>query len=47
MKIKKEELLQWLKIKGVHNIKLKLSAAGKHLYEKFGFCDSGGMKLWI
>jgi predicted acetyltransferase len=42
-----EELLQWLKIKGVHNIKLKPSAAGKHLYEKFGFCDSGEMELWI
>lgn len=42
-----EELLQWLKIKGVHNIKLKPSAVGKRLYEKFGFYDSGEMELWI
>lgn len=42
-----EELIKWLKSKGVHNIKLKPSAAGKHLYEKFGFCDSGEMELWI
>ena len=42
-----EELLKWLKIKGVHTIKLKPSAVGKHLYEKFGFCDSGEMELWI
>ena len=42
-----EELLQWLKSKGVHTIKLKPSATGKHLYEKFGFCDSGEMELWI
>jgi len=42
-----EELLQWLKSKGVHTIKLKPSAVGKHLYEKFGFYDSGEMELWI
>ena len=42
-----EELLKWLQNKGVHNIKLKPSATGKHLYEKFGFCDSGEMELWI
>ena len=42
-----EELLKWLKSKGVHTIKLKPSAVGKHLYEKFGFCDSGEMELWI
>ena len=42
-----EELLKWLMGKGVHNIKLKPSVAGKHLYEKFGFCDSGEMELWI
>ena len=42
-----EELLEWLKSKGVHNIKLKPSAAGKHLYEKYGFGDSGEMELWI
>lgn len=42
-----EELLKWLQSKGVHTIKLKPSVAGKHLYEKFGFCDSGEMELWI
>ena len=42
-----KELLKWLMGKGVHNIKLKPSAAGKHLYEKFGFGDSGEMELWI
>lgn len=42
-----EELLKWLKSKGVNTIKLKPSAVGKHLYEKFGFCDSGEMELWI
>lgn len=42
-----EELLKWIMGKGVHNIKLKPSAAGKHLYEKFGFCDSEEMELWI
>lgn len=42
-----EELLKWLQSKGIHTIKLKPSEAGKHLYEKFGFCDSGEMELWI
>lgn len=42
-----EELLKWLQGKGVHSIKLKPSAAGKRLYERFGFCDSGEMELWI
>lgn len=42
-----EVLLQWLKSKGVHTIKLKPSEIGKQLYEKFGFCDSGEMELWI
>lgn len=42
-----EKLLQWLKDKGVHTVKLKPSSAGRHLYEKFGFCDSGEMELWI
>ncbi len=41
------ELLKWLNNKEVHNIKLKPSGAGRHLYEKFGFCDSGEMELWI
>ena len=36
-----EELLKWLQSKGIHTIKLKPSEVGKHLYEKFGFCDSG------
>lgn len=42
-----EELIKWLKSKGVKTIKLKPSAAGKRLYEKFGFYDSGEMELWI
>lgn len=42
-----EELLKWLKSKGVHTVKLKPSAAGKNLYEKFGFRDSGEMELWL
>lgn len=42
-----EALIKWLQNKGVHNIKLKPSAAGRHLYDKFGFCDSGEMELWI
>ena len=42
-----EELINWLQNNGVHNIKLKPSAAGRHLYDKFGFCDSGEMELWI
>lgn len=42
-----EELIGWLQNKGVHNIKLKPSATGRHLYEKLGFYDSGEMELWI
>ena len=42
-----EELLKWLKSKGVHNVKLKPSPEGKQLYEKLGFCDSGEMELWM
>ncbi len=40
-------LLEWLKCKGVHTVKLKPSAVGKHLYEKFGFCLSEEMELWM
>lgn len=42
-----KELLKWLHSKGVHTVKLKPSASGKQLYEKFGFRDSGEMELWI
>lgn len=42
-----EELIKWLKGKGVHNIKLKPSATGKQLYEKLGFCNSWEMELRI
>lgn len=42
-----EELIKWLKNNGIQTIKLKPSAAGRHMYEKFGFCDSGEMELWI
>lgn len=42
-----EEVIKWLQERGVHNIKLKPSAAGKALYQNFGFRDSGEMELWI
>lgn len=42
-----KELINWLRDKGVHNIKLKPSKAGRHLYEKLDFRDSGEMELWI
>lgn len=42
-----EAVLQWLADKGVHNIKLKPSGAGRALYEKMGFHDSGEMEKWI
>lgn len=42
-----EELLKWLKGKGIQNIKLKPSSTGKQLYEKLGFYDSGEMEIWI
>ena len=41
------ELIKWLQNKGVHNIKLKPSSAGRNLYEKFGFGDSGEMETWL
>ena len=41
------ELIKWLQNKMVHNIKLKPSSAGRHLYEKFGFGDSGEMETWL
>ncbi|MGN0641949.1 MAG: GNAT family N-acetyltransferase [Huintestinicola sp.] len=40
-------LIKWLRKKGVHNIKLKPSEAGRHLYEQLDFRDSGEMELWI
>jgi predicted GNAT family acetyltransferase len=42
-----DELIKWLKDNGVHNIKLKPSSAGRHLYEKLGFGDSGEMEVWL
>lgn len=42
-----EKLIEWLRDNGVHNIKLKPSAAGRQLYERFAFSDSGEMELWI
>ncbi len=42
-----EKLISRLKDKGIHNIKLKPSAAGREVYEKFGFGDSGEMELWL
>lgn len=42
-----EATLSWLSEKGVHNVKLKPSGAGRELYEKLGFQDSGEMEKWI
>ena len=42
-----DELIKWLKDNGVHNIKLKPSSAGRYLYEKLGFGDSGEMEVWL
>ena len=42
-----KELIEWLKGKGVHNVRLKPSAVGRRLYEKIGFSDSGEMEMWI
>ncbi|MGN1415977.1 MAG: GNAT family N-acetyltransferase [Oscillospiraceae bacterium] len=41
------ELIKWLRSKGVHAVRLKPSAAGRHLYEKIGFHDSGEMEMFI
>lgn len=42
-----EAILNWLEGKGVHNVKLKPSGAGRLMYEKMGFHDSGEMEKWI
>lgn len=42
-----EATLRWLEAKGVHNVKLKPSGAGRALYEKLGFRDSGEMEMWF
>ena len=42
-----EAVLNWLEEKGVHNVKLKPSGAGRMMYEKMGFNDSGEMEKWI
>lgn len=39
-----EELLKWLKEKGVHNVRLKPSLEGRLLYEKLGFQSAGEMQ---
>lgn len=41
------ELIEWLKCKGVHTVRLKPSAVGRKMYEKIGFGDSGEMEMWI
>ena len=42
-----KELIEWLKDKGVHTVRLKPSAVGRQMYEKIGFSDSGEMEMWI
>ena len=42
-----EAVLSRLGEKGVHNVKLKPSGAGRALYENLGFRDSGEMEKWI
>lgn len=42
-----EAVLEWLEEKGVHNVKLKPSEAGRMMYEKMGFYASGEMEKWI
>ena len=39
--------LRWLEEQGVHSVKMKPSGAGRMLYEKMGFQDSGEMEKWI
>jgi hypothetical protein len=42
-----KRLVEWLERKGCHSIKLKPSEAGRKMYTKLGFCDSGEMEKWI
>lgn len=42
-----QQVIAWLRERGVHNIKLKPSGAGQRMYEKLGFQPSGEMELWI
>ena len=42
-----EATLSWLKEKGVHQVKLKPSGAGRIMYEKMGFQDAGEMEKWV
>lgn len=42
-----EELLKWLKEKGVHNVRLKPSLEGRLLYEKLGFQSMDEMQKLI
>lgn len=42
-----QQVIAWLRKRGVHNIKLKPSGAGQRMYEKLGFQPSGEMELWI
>ena len=42
-----EAVLNWLEEKGVHNVKMKPSGAGRLMYENMGFHDSGEMEKWI
>ena len=42
-----QQVIAWLRERGVHNIKLKPSGAGQRMYQKLGFQPSGEMELWI
>lgn len=42
-----ETVLEWLKEKGVHMVKLKPSKNGKELYEKLGFHNTNEMEKFI
>ena len=42
-----ETVLEWLKEKGVHMVKLKPSKNGKELYEKLEFHDTSEMEKFI
>jgi predicted GNAT family acetyltransferase len=42
-----KKLMEWLETKGCHSVKLKPSEAGRKMYGKLGFYDSGEMGKWI
>lgn len=42
-----EAVLAWLKERGVRQVKLKPSGAGRALYGRMGFQDAGEMEKWL